>query len=70
LKFVMSVKDKDAYNELLDLCRSGKLVELLLKKLERRILLKSGKGSYFRMTVTAAHDGKPGTNCIHLYTLF
>ena len=68
--FVLSVKDKDAFNELLAFCRSGKIVESLLKKCDRKHKLLSGKRSCFRMTLSAVQDGKSGTNCTHLYTPF
>jgi len=58
---VLSVKDKNGYDELLGLCRTGEIVDLVLDDNERKGYVKSGKENLFRMSLCETEDGKSGT---------
>jgi len=61
LIFVLSVKDKNGYDELIGLCQTGEIVDLLLDDKERNNCMKSGNESLFHLSLCETENGKSGT---------
>ena len=58
---MLSVKDKNGYDELLGLCQTGEIVDLVLDDNEKKEFVKSGKESLFRLSLCETEDRISGT---------
>jgi len=58
---MLSVKDKNGYDELLGLCQTGEIVDLVLDDSERKECVKSGKENLFRLSLCETKDVISGT---------
>ena len=66
MTFVLSVKDKNGYDRLVLMCKTGLIVDLLLEENEREECMKSEKKSLFRLSLCETEDGKSGTlTCLY-----
>ena len=63
---MLSVKDKKGYAELLGLCRTGEIVDLVLDDNEKQEFVKSGKENLFRLSLCETEDGKSGKQIIKI----
>jgi len=70
LIFVLSVKDKKGYDELLDLCQTGEIVDLVLDDNEKQEFVKSGKENLFHLSLCETEDGKSGKQIIKIKKQF